>query len=102
MFMRNCWYVAAWDHEIEDRPLGRILLNEPVVLYRKADGTPVALEDRCVHRQAPLSLGEVVPRADIAAELAWQDSVAAETNVLRARCPRGTLRAMSPSSSSRL
>ena len=60
MFMRNCWYVAAWDHEIGDRPLGRILLNEPVVLYRKADGTPVALEDRCCHRHAPLSLGKVI------------------------------------------
>ena len=60
MFLRNCWYVAAWDHEIEDRPLGRILLNEPVVLYRKSDGTPVALENRCCHRHAPLSLGTVV------------------------------------------
>ena len=60
MFMRNCWYVAAWDHELEDRPLGRILLNEPVVLYRKSDGTPVALENRCCHRHAPLSLGKVI------------------------------------------
>ena len=60
MFMRNCWYVGAWDHELEDGPLGRILLGEPVVFYRKADGTPVALEDRCCHRHAPLSKGVLV------------------------------------------
>jgi len=36
-----------------------MLLNEPVVLYRKEDGTPVALEDRCCHRQLPLSMGKV-------------------------------------------
>ena len=23
MFAKDCWYVAAWDHEIEDGPLGR-------------------------------------------------------------------------------
>jgi len=37
----------------------RILLDEPVVLYRKADGKPVALADRCAHRHAPLSMGRV-------------------------------------------
>lgn len=58
MFLRNCWYVAAWDHEIHRLKLTRrILLNEPVLLYRKVDGQPVALEDRCAHRHAPLSMG---------------------------------------------
>jgi vanillate O-demethylase monooxygenase subunit len=58
MFLRNCWYVAAWDHEVHRlQPMRRVLLNEPVVLYRKADGAPVALEDRCPHRHAPLSMG---------------------------------------------
>jgi phenylpropionate dioxygenase-like ring-hydroxylating dioxygenase large terminal subunit len=58
MFLRNCWYVAAWDHEVHRLKLTRrILLNEPVVLYRKSDGKPVALEDRCAHRHAPLSMG---------------------------------------------
>ncbi len=58
MFLRNCWYVAAWQHEIvEGRPLARTLLNEPVVFYLRPDGTPVALIDRCCHRMAPLSLG---------------------------------------------
>ncbi|MDC0032939.1 Rieske 2Fe-2S domain-containing protein [Alphaproteobacteria bacterium] len=36
------------------------MLNEQMVLYRDTGGRPIVLEDRCVHRQAPLSLGEVV------------------------------------------
>lgn len=60
MFLKNYWYVAAWDHEVGREPLGRTLLGEPVVMYRTEDGTPVAFEDRCCHRRAPLSLGRVV------------------------------------------
>jgi phenylpropionate dioxygenase-like ring-hydroxylating dioxygenase large terminal subunit len=56
-FLNNCWYVAAWDRELGRVPVARTFLNEPVVLYRRQDGTPVALEDRCCHRQLPLSMG---------------------------------------------
>lgn len=58
MFVRNCWYVAAWDYELPaDQLVGRTIIDEPVVLYRKSNGDVVALEDRCCHRQAKLSLG---------------------------------------------
>jgi vanillate O-demethylase monooxygenase subunit len=60
MFLRNAWYVAAWDHEVSaDRPFGRCLLNEPVVLYRTRAGQVVALEDRCCHRHFPLHKGTI-------------------------------------------
>jgi phenylpropionate dioxygenase-like ring-hydroxylating dioxygenase large terminal subunit len=59
MFLRNCWYVAAASHEVGRSLLGRTYLDEPVVLYRREDGTPVALEDRCSHRHYPLSAGEL-------------------------------------------
>lgn len=59
-FLRNCWYVAAQADEITRTPLGRILLNEPVVMFRTEDGTAVALEDRCCHRRAPLHKGKLV------------------------------------------
>jgi vanillate monooxygenase len=59
VFLRNSWYVAAWDREITRQPLARTFLGEPVVLYRKEDGAVVALEDRCCHRQLPLSMGKV-------------------------------------------
>ena len=57
MFVRNAWYVAAWDDEIGRQPFARTLLDEPIVMYRKEDGGIVALEDRCCHRFLPLSRG---------------------------------------------
>jgi phenylpropionate dioxygenase-like ring-hydroxylating dioxygenase large terminal subunit len=36
-----------------------VLLDEPVVLFRKENGEAVALEDRCCHRHLPLSMGKV-------------------------------------------
>jgi vanillate O-demethylase monooxygenase subunit len=59
-FLRNCWYVAAWSGEVGDKPVGRRLLDEPVVLYRLPSGQPVALGGRCPHRFAPLHLGKVI------------------------------------------
>ena len=59
MFLRNQWYCAALGHELGREPLGRVFLDEPVVIYRKDDGGIVALEDRCCHRRAPLSKGKV-------------------------------------------
>ena len=60
MFVRNCWYVAAWDHELKPGELiSRTLINEPVAIWRAQDGTLVAMEDRCCHRFAPLSKGRL-------------------------------------------
>ena len=56
----NCWYVAATSQEVGRKLLGRRLLDEEVLLYRQESGTIVALEDRCLHRSLPLSLGYLV------------------------------------------
>ena len=57
-YVRNAWYVAGWSMELpEATPLAISILDEPIVLYRSENGRLVALEDRCVHRMAPLSLG---------------------------------------------
>jgi vanillate O-demethylase monooxygenase subunit len=57
-FVRDCWYVIAWDHEIPvDGLFHRTVLNEPILVYRTADGGFAALQDRCCHRLAPLSKG---------------------------------------------
>ena len=59
MFPKNAWYVAATPDEIDGKPLGRKICNEPIVFYRGSDGQVAALEDFCPHRGAPLSLGRV-------------------------------------------
>ncbi|HEV8015242.1 MAG TPA: aromatic ring-hydroxylating dioxygenase subunit alpha [Stellaceae bacterium] len=57
--LRNHWYCAAFGHELQQTPMARTFNNEPVVMYRRTDGAPVAFEDRCCHRRAPLSAGKV-------------------------------------------
>ena len=59
VFLKNHWYVAAWDHELDQKLLSRKICNQPLVLYRKKDGRPVALTNRCWHRSAPLSAGRL-------------------------------------------
>ncbi|MXO64183.1 aromatic ring-hydroxylating dioxygenase subunit alpha [Altericroceibacterium endophyticum] len=57
-YVRNAWYVAGWTHELEtDKPFAITILKERIVIWRTGSGTIHALEDRCVHRLAPLSLG---------------------------------------------
>jgi vanillate O-demethylase monooxygenase subunit len=51
--VRNGWYVAAFPHEVTRKLLTRWILNEPVVLYRKENGDPVAVGGRCPHRHFP-------------------------------------------------
>lgn len=58
-FPKNCWYVACTPDEVDNKPLGRRICNEPMVFFRDAEGQVSALEDFCPHRGAPLSLGTV-------------------------------------------
>jgi vanillate O-demethylase monooxygenase subunit len=59
-FLRNTWYVAAWDDELKPgKLLHRRLLDEPLCLFRDSKGTVHALMDRCPHRFAPLHLGKL-------------------------------------------
>jgi vanillate O-demethylase monooxygenase subunit len=60
MFLRDCWYMAGWLHEVGTQPLRRTILDEPIVLFRPSPPELAALEDRCPHRFVPLSRGSVV------------------------------------------
>lgn len=59
-FPSDCWYALARSGDVDQEPLGLRALGLPVVLFRAADGSAVALEDRCAHRAYPLSSGVVV------------------------------------------
>ncbi len=58
-FLKNAWYAAGWSKDLADAAIARTILDEPVVLFREADGTVRALRDSCPHRFAPLSLGRL-------------------------------------------
>ena len=57
MYLRNTWYVAAWDSEVTRDPRQIKILGEKFVTYRTEAGDPVALLDACPHRKLPLSKG---------------------------------------------
>lgn len=59
MYLRNTWYVAAWDEEITREPKQIQVLGEKIVVYRTEAGKPVALVDACPHRKLPLSKGRI-------------------------------------------
>ncbi len=57
MYLKNCWYVAGWSKDYDRSLKAEKYLGENIVIYRKQDGTPAALEDACPHRKLPLSKG---------------------------------------------
>ncbi len=59
-FLRNQWYTVATTAEVGTRPLARTVCDEPLVIFRGENSEVAVLSDRCPHRKAPLSSGEVV------------------------------------------
>ncbi len=57
--IRNAWYVAAKSSEISRELFSRQYLGISTVIFRKQDGTPVALQNRCCHRSFPLVEGRL-------------------------------------------
>ena len=54
----HCWHPVAYSKNVAaTAPYGTKLLDEPLVLWRTADGTPHAMQDLCIHRGTALSLG---------------------------------------------
>lgn len=56
-FLRNAWYLAGFAQEFAQGLVARTILEEPILFFQDANGAIAALEDRCPHVGAPLSLG---------------------------------------------
>jgi vanillate O-demethylase monooxygenase subunit len=60
-YPKDHWYVAAYRTELSvDKPLGRQIFGEQVVLFRSEDGEAVGVSGLCVHRYMPLAGGQVI------------------------------------------
>lgn len=55
--LRNVWHPVQPSWGVGDAPVGITRLGENIVLWRDQDGKVHALEDRCPHRGARLSMG---------------------------------------------
>ncbi|MGK7880267.1 MAG: Rieske (2Fe-2S) protein, partial [Crocosphaera sp.] len=52
----NFWYVVAQSTQLTPQKiLSRQILGEWLAVFRGKDGQPVALQDRCLHRNSRLS-----------------------------------------------
>jgi|SRR5882724_8720487 len=58
--LRGYWYAVARSSDVAPGPHAVTVLGERLVLWRTADGALTAARDRCPHREAPLSCGQVV------------------------------------------
>ena len=60
-WLTDCWYLAAPSKDLKAGKQDRhIILNQPVLLGRTAEGKAFALRDVCPHRLVPLSAGRQV------------------------------------------
>lgn len=57
--LRKFWYCVARSGDVQGKPFGTRLLGQAVALWRDAQGQVRAVQDRCPHRTAKLSLGQV-------------------------------------------
>jgi phenylpropionate dioxygenase-like ring-hydroxylating dioxygenase large terminal subunit len=56
----NFWYPVAASRDLpKNKPFAAKFAGERIALYRGESGAVYALEDRCAHRQIPLSMGVV-------------------------------------------
>ena len=55
--LKNYWYAVALSDDVSLTPIAIKLLGEEFVIWREPDGGLIAAEEKCPHRQAPLSHG---------------------------------------------
>ena len=55
--IRDLWYPVCPSWKVQNAPIGITRLGERIVIWRDGQGKVHALEDRCPHRGARLSLG---------------------------------------------
>jgi phenylpropionate dioxygenase-like ring-hydroxylating dioxygenase large terminal subunit len=57
--LRRCWQPVARVSDLASGPQRSVLLGEPLTVFLTETGEPAVLADRCPHRGASLSLGQV-------------------------------------------
>ena len=53
------WYIACRSNDLRRQPVRIVLFGRPFALFRTVRGKLGAVEDRCLHRGVPLSMGKI-------------------------------------------
>lgn len=58
-YLRQLWHAAWWADELQEGEMHpRTIAEEPILFWRETYGELRAIQDRCPHRSAPLSMGK--------------------------------------------
>jgi phenylpropionate dioxygenase-like ring-hydroxylating dioxygenase large terminal subunit len=57
--LRHCWQPVARLGDLKDGPRRAVLLDQPLAVFLTESGEVAAVADRCAHRGASLSMGQV-------------------------------------------
>lgn len=71
--LKNQWYLLCPAVELKkNKILAKTIVGENIVAFRTKDNTVVAIEDRCCHRNVPLSMGFLKNDRIVCAYHGWQ------------------------------
>ncbi|WP_198304477.1 Rieske 2Fe-2S domain-containing protein [Arcobacter vandammei] len=57
--LKNEWFPIMFEKDLKKKPISKILLGQKIVIFRIKDEI-LCFEDRCPHRNVPLSNGEII------------------------------------------
>jgi phenylpropionate dioxygenase-like ring-hydroxylating dioxygenase large terminal subunit len=63
--LEDYWYIVAQEGQVKNKPVSIQLFDRHLVVFKSGDNSYSALEDRCAHRQAPLSSGKLCHNSNI-------------------------------------
>ena len=74
--LKNTWYMIGWENELaKEGKFSRVVAETAIVVFKTGDGDQLgAVQDRCPHRFAPLSLGDVVAATWSARITVWSST----------------------------
>jgi len=70
--IKNYWYLVCPVNELGHAITSRRILGKNMILFRDRSGKPVALEDRCCHRNVRLSLGYLNDNTVVCGYHGWE------------------------------
>ena len=88
------WFAVARSDRLGKKPIAVTVLDRPVVLARMENGELLALEDRCPHRQAPLSAGCVKANGIACPYHGWEFSADGALQSIPGMPPEKTLQSI--------
>jgi phenylpropionate dioxygenase-like ring-hydroxylating dioxygenase large terminal subunit len=93
--VRHVWQIACLSKDVRRKPAQVTVCGRHLVLFRDGSGKIAALEDRCAHRNAPLSIGRICGNRLQCAYHGWEydrDGSVARIPALPGDAPRPALR----------